>query len=60
MQKGDVGTHKKGTYDVGFFDPYTIFHDNVAQWPVEMERKMFRLLHKQHYKSTILFPYNFK
>jgi len=51
---------KRGVFDVGFFDPYTIYQDNVAKWPVQMERKMFRLLHKQHYKSTILFPYNFK
>lgn len=37
-----------------------IFPDNVVKKPNEMEKRMFRFLHKQHHKNTILFPYNFK
>ena len=51
---------KAGDFDVGFIDPNTVFKDNITKWPDQVERNMFKFLDKQHYKTTILFPYNFK
>jgi hypothetical protein len=40
--------HKKaGVFAVGFIDPNIIFKDNIAKWPVKVEKNIFRFLHKQ-------------
>ena len=50
----------RGVFDVGFMDPYTIFKDNITKWPDQVERNMLKFLDNQHYKTMILFPYNFE
>ena len=60
MHNGDDEPQKRCVYDVGFMEPYIIFPDNVVKKQNEMEKRMFRFLHKQHHKNTIRFPYNFK
>ena len=54
---------KKWMTDVDFMDPNRIFKDTVTpydRWRTQVEKNLFRFLDKQHDKTLILFPYNFK
>ena len=54
---------KKWMTDVGFMDPNRTFRDMVTpydRWRPQVKNNPFRFLDKQHDKTLILFPYNFK
>jgi hypothetical protein len=54
---------KNGLTNVGFMDPDSTFKDTVTpydRWQPQVEKNLFRFLDKQHNKTLILFPYNFK
>jgi len=50
---------KKGYYHIGFVDPQVVNCKNLQSNPVETFKNLYKYLTIQHYKSLILFPYNF-
>jgi len=48
---------------VGFIDPYIVFKTGIIvkeRWVSEAQENIMMFFVKQHDKTTILFPYNFK
>ena len=54
---------KKAMIEVGFIDPNRVFKDRVTpydRWRPQVKNNLFTFLDKQHDKTMIMFPYNFK
>jgi len=50
---------EKGYYHIGFVDPQVVNCKNLQSNPAETFKNLYKYLTIQHYKSLILFPYNF-
>jgi len=56
---GDSNLPKKGYFHIGFVDPSIVNCKNLKSNPTEIFKNMYKYLSVQHYKSYILFLYNF-
>ena len=50
---------KKGITTSAFVDPQVVNCKNLLSNPAETFKNLYKYLTIQHYKSLILFPYNF-
>jgi len=50
---------KKGYFHIGFIDPSVVNCENLHDKPAETFKNVYKYLSVQHYKTYILFPYNF-
>jgi predicted aldo/keto reductase-like oxidoreductase len=57
----EILNHKRNMiFDVGFVDTYIVHEETIRHFKQVKEKDIFRFVDKQHDRTTILFPYNFR
>jgi hypothetical protein len=49
----------RGTYDVGFVNPYIVNEIMLQRHPQDVEHDLYTFFTEQSLKREIIFPYNF-